>query len=287
MQQPLVGGHRLRRGARAELLAQEPAQTVEHPQALGHVALSLERAHQQHVAGLAIGLGLDQTAGRPLHRGDLAAAELESRPADHLQGLQADLRQLAPPRLEPRRAHARQQPAARDVQRHLGQRPGGPRIPAIERLAGAPDLGAGGLEVDPRRLGQGQHQLVAAGEDLVAQARAQSREQRPQGAVLGAGGAFGPDRVEQLVASDRATAAEHQIGEQQGHLPAAQRPNQLDTVQLHRQPAAELDPRPLPRGALVWQRYGNVSPTGPCNLSRRGPPGGHKASRLTVTTKDR
>jgi hypothetical protein len=56
MQQPAVRGDRVRRWARAELLAQQPAQLLEHEQPLGDVALSAQRLHQQHVAGLAVGL---------------------------------------------------------------------------------------------------------------------------------------------------------------------------------------------------------------------------------------
>ena len=78
------------------------AQPVEDAQTLGDVALGGERLHQQHVARLAILLGLDQRPGVAFHRGELRPPEMQPGPRDQLERLQPDVLELAPPRLEPR-----------------------------------------------------------------------------------------------------------------------------------------------------------------------------------------
>ena len=53
-------------------------------------------------------------------------------------------------------------------------RPGGARVALLERFAGAGQLGGGRLEVDPRRLGQRQRQLVATDQEVGTDDRAQA-----------------------------------------------------------------------------------------------------------------
>ena len=137
-----------------------------------------ERLHQQHVARLAIGLGLDQGCGR---RARTEPSCVPPRPqagaADHLERLQPEVVELAPrgpPAMAPGRPGSR--PAAGDVERHLGQRPGAAGVAALQRLPGPPDLVAGRLDVDPGRLGQLEHELVAARPAPTAPSAERSRE---------------------------------------------------------------------------------------------------------------
>jgi hypothetical protein len=87
IQQLAMDRDRVGRRSSAELVAQQGPQPVEYPQAFGDVALNLQRLHEQHVAGFAIGLCLDQRPGGPLDRAQLCAAEAQAGPADHLERL--------------------------------------------------------------------------------------------------------------------------------------------------------------------------------------------------------
>ena len=106
-------------------------------------------------------------------------------------------------------------------------------------------------------VGQLEHQLVAPGQHVGPERRAQAREQRAQGRVLRDRGAVRPQRPDQLLAPDVAVAVEHQIGEQQRHLPAPQSLRELYAVDLDRQAPAELDPGSLRAGTVS----GNVLET--------------------------
>src|SRR5205807_9600941 len=59
---------------------------------------------------------------------------------------------------------------------------------------------------------------------------------------------------------------EHQIGEQQRDLPAAEPLDQLHALDLHGQPSTELDPSHFKRALGLWQRSGNVSTTSKLHL---------------------
>ena len=173
-------GDRLGRGRRAELVAHERAQPLEHPHSLGNVPACGQGLHQQHVSGVAVGLGVDQSSARALDRGELGAADPKPGAADHLERLEADIVELAAVWLKPPRLGARQEPAAGDVQWHLRRRPGAASVRALERLERALELGTRGLEVDPDRLRERQDQLVASGERVGAEGGTYPREQRAQ-----------------------------------------------------------------------------------------------------------
>ena len=65
-QQPVVQRDQRGGRGRAELVAQEGAEPVVGERRLGQVAACGERLHDQPVAGLAVGRGVDERAGRPL-----------------------------------------------------------------------------------------------------------------------------------------------------------------------------------------------------------------------------
>ncbi len=259
--QSLVRGDRLGRRARAELVAEQRPQPVEHTQRLGDVATRGQRLHQQHIAGLAVRLGLDQGPGRPLGRLQLRAAHHQAGATDHLEGLLAHVLELAAGGLEPGRLRTREQAAAGDVERHLRQRPGAAPVAPLERVDRARNLGRGRLDVDPDRLGERQDQLVAPGERRGPERGAQSREQRPQRRVLRDRRLIGPQRIDQLIATDVPRAVEHEVREQQRDLPAAQPLGKLHAVDLHGQASTELDPSHLESELSLRQRSGNVSTT--------------------------
>ena len=264
VQQPLVGGERVGRRRGSELVAQQRAQALEDAQPLGDVALAVERLHQQHVARLAVGLGLDQAARRPLDRGQLSAAHHQAGAADDLQRLEPEVVELAPPRLQPVDLDAGQQPAAGDVDRHLGQ------PPRLARRHGSPGrrcarctcAAAASTSI---QTGSGSSRLSSSRPDehRGAERRAQPREQGAQRGVLGSGRRPRPQRPDQLLAADRPASVERQIGEQQRDLATPQAPRPLATLQLDREATAELDPGSLTRirGIRIRQRFGNVSPT--------------------------
>ncbi len=256
-QQPLVGLDRFGRRGGAELVAQQRPQALEHPHALGDVAARGERLHQQHVPGLAVRLGLDQRPRRAFDRCQLRATEPQPRATDHLERLQPRVVELAARRLEPAGVRARQQPSAGDVERHLGERPRGAGVATLERLPGAPELGARGFEVHPHRLGQVQDQLFAAGQRGPAQPRAQPRQQRAKRPVLRCRCVLGPQRPDQLLAADVASAVQEQVREQQAYLPAAEPVGPLDAVDFDGQSPAQLNASALTTAG----RHGNVLET--------------------------
>ena len=264
---------RLGRRHRPELVAQQRPQAIEHEQPLGDVALQRQRLHQQRVAGLAVWLGLDQVAGRALDGRELRPAHAQPRAPNHLQRTQPHVLELAPAGLEPARLRAGQQAAAGDVERDLRERPGAAHVAALQRLLRSLHLDDRRLDVDPHGLGKHQAQLVAAGERRRSEHRAQPRQQRPQRRVLRARRLEGPQRPDQLLASDVAIAVEDEVGEQQRHLPTAERIGHLHAVDLDRQPPTELNPRAFTDLSFRWQRSGNVSTTAAEDLARQWKPG--------------
>jgi hypothetical protein len=74
---------------------------VEHHQALGGVPARGQRAHQDHVSRLAVGLGLDQRSRSALGRSELCPAELEPGTTDDVEGLQPQVLEVAAPGIEP------------------------------------------------------------------------------------------------------------------------------------------------------------------------------------------
>ena len=140
----------------------------------------------------------------------------------------------------------REQAAGGHVQRDLGQAPGVARIVLVKRGQGPAQLGPGGLEIHPHRLGQDEHHSVRPEATRCpapsAAARAACAARHP-----GIAGRPRPECADQLLPADRAQAVEHQVGEQQPDLPAPERVHPLVAVDLHRKLSAELD-----AGALCW-----------------------------------
>ena len=81
--------------------------------------------------------------------------------------MQPHLYELPPPAVEPHRLRTREQAAGGDVERDLGQHPGTARVACLQRRVGALHMRDGCLDVDPDRLGELEHQLVTADQDLV------------------------------------------------------------------------------------------------------------------------
>ncbi len=217
-----MSGDRLRRGRRAKLLAQQRPQRLEHAQALGDVALRRERLHQQHVAGLAVGLGVDQAPGGALDRGKLRAAEVQPRAPDHLERLQPhvlesrrrrDSSQVAwEPGSSPRPAMLSGTCASAQALR------ASPRSSACRARSTSSAAASRSIQTGGGRLRISSSRPAAR----CSERRAQPREQRPQRRVLRNGRVVGPQRADQLLAADVPGAVEQQVGEQQRHLLAAQ-----------------------------------------------------------------
>ncbi len=109
-------------GAMPELVAQTSPQLVVDEQRVRAVAAGREELHQQPIAALAVGRAGDEPPAAALRRVELAAADLDARPADELQRAQVQLLELAAMLLDPRRGLAGQQLARADVLRHATRR---------------------------------------------------------------------------------------------------------------------------------------------------------------------
>ncbi len=95
-EQPLVQRLELRRGRRAELVAQQHPEIVVDPQRLRDVAGARERLHQEAVAGLAERRAGDEVAPGPLGVAALGRPEAERRAGDPLERLELELLRLQP-----------------------------------------------------------------------------------------------------------------------------------------------------------------------------------------------
>jgi hypothetical protein len=78
---------------------------------------------------------------------------------------------------------------------------------------------------------------------------------------------MGPQRVDELVATDVPPPVEHEVGEQQRDLLAAQTLGKLHAVDLHGQPSTELYSSHFQGALCLRQRSGNVSTTSKFHLA--------------------
>jgi hypothetical protein len=142
---------------------------------------------------------------------------------------------VAPALLEPRRVVAREKAAADDLEAGVGRvgrlRRGGHALGPGQRLDG-------GLQVDPG-VGERELDLAAARELLGPEHAAQAREQRGQRLPGIAGRPVGPQKVDQLVAADRAAPVDDEVGEDEPALAARER--DLAPAALDPQRATEPD----------------------------------------------
>ena len=90
--------------------------------------------------------------------------ELFARVRAHFS--EAQIVELTAIGLEPIGRGTWEEAAPGDVERDLGQCPGGRCVTVIERLEGALHAGHGGLEIDPDALRQREHDLLATDDGL-------------------------------------------------------------------------------------------------------------------------
>ena len=239
-QQALVEGGDLRRGRRAELVAQQHPQLVVDAQRLGDVAARRERLHQRAVARLAVGLAHDQRARRPLGRRQLGRPEPQRRARERLERVRAQLLELGAALVDPAARELGQQRALEAVERRARPLRRAPRIGRAERRLRVGRRRARLLDVE-RDVGQHEPQAAPALDGVGAERAPQARQQRGDPGVGRARRAVLPDRVDQLVAAHRALAVEREIREQEPPLAAGQVSLDPAPVDLDGQGAAQLD----------------------------------------------
>ena len=157
------------------------------------------------------------------------------------------------------------------------------------------------LDVDPDRLGEDEPQRVAALEHRRLDGAAQAREHRGERRVARRRALVRPQRLDQLVAADRPAAVQHEVGERQPALAAAQLRLAALAGELHAELATEMDAssdslaagklpggrattparaRARPRCASWASRPGSAWPPGRCGRgSSSGSPGPGTARR--------
>ena len=248
----------VRGGRDAQLVEQPDAQAVEDAQRLDDVALLGQDLHEQAVAGLAVGLALDESAGQALGLAVVGRPQRERRAAGDLQQRALEVAQVGPALLGPRGEQIREERALDDVERLLGdaQRIGG--VVGLERRLGAAGSALGDLDVDPRLGPELEGQLRAADQALLADGAAQARQERAQRGLGRGGRVVGPEQLDQLVARDRAGAVVDQEREDQPALAAGQLLLHPYAAELDAQRAAQRDTRrwfrelrPRRRGVLL------------------------------------
>ena len=209
-EQLLVERDQLRAGHRPELLAQQHAELVVGQDGLGVVAAPGQHGDQRRARGLAERRRGNRGAAGPLGLGQrLRIAQPGARHL--LQRVDAQLLDVTAPRPQPGRVEIGQQSRG-------GERGG---LARGRRIAGAGQLGDR-LDVHPHRLAEGQPQRVAAFEHGGLDRAAQAREHGRERGVAGRRAFVGPQGLDQRVAADRAVAVQHEVGEGQAALPAAQ-----------------------------------------------------------------
>lgn len=114
----------------------------------------------------------------------------------------------------------------------------------------------GGFEVDPGVRRKDEPELALALEDALAEDGAKLGEERAQGHIRGLGGAIAPERLGELVASDRPQAVEREEGEEKASLSAGQEALDPAPVELGDESPAELNSSPT----ALRQRRSNVAP---------------------------
>ena len=239
-QQPVVQRGDVRRGRRAELVAQQHAQLVVDAQRLGDVAARRQQLHQHRVARLAVRLALDQAARGAVGGGQLARPEPQRRARQRLERVGVQPVERGPLLVDPAPGELRQQRPLEQRQRRLGPLRRAPRVAGRERRLG---LGGGrerDVDVEPH-VRQRQPQVRAALDRLGPERAPQPREQRGQPGVRRAGRALVPHDVDQLVPPHRPLAVEREVREQQPPLAARQVVLDPAPVDLDGQGATQLD----------------------------------------------
>src|SRR5687768_6755242 len=100
-EQAPVDGLHVRAGRDPELVAEQDAQALVDAQRLGDIAASLERLHQDPVAGLAVRSQLDEPAPALFGLRQRRPAEAEPRRGETFQPAHANVLEASPPLIEP------------------------------------------------------------------------------------------------------------------------------------------------------------------------------------------
>ena len=243
-------GRRARR--RAQHVPEAVPQPVVDEQRLGCVAAGGERLHQQAVPALAVGSAGDQAPGCAFCRVELAATDLDARPAHELERPNQDL--LEPPALlvDPGRVLAGEEGARRNVLSHAARSPGAGKVALRNGALGAVQTLGGRFGVDPGAVGEREPHLAAPVE---RNRGAQLREQRAE--AVGRAG-LGPECVRELVAGHRPVPVDRQEREREPALSTGELALDAVPVDPCDEPAAELDPR-------LSQGFAKVTATAPGN----------------------
>jgi hypothetical protein len=239
-QQPLVDRHRGRARGGAELVAQQNAQPVEHPQRLGRVAGRLVDLHQRPVRGLPERRCGDRGLGGLLGRAQLAAPEPRARERERLERPQPRGLALVAALGHPQAAGLGQERLEVGGERlpRGGHRVGEP--PGLERHLRARRRRHRGFGVDPD-VTRREAQLRAAGEHPGAERPPQLGEQRAERRIRRGRRIVGPQRVDQLAARAGPLAVPDQVGEQQPALAPRERSRRRLAAHVNLDRSAEPD----------------------------------------------
>ena len=241
-EQAVVQRGDVRRGRGAELVAQQDAQAVVDAQRLGDVAARRQQLHQHRVAGLAIGLALDQGARRAVGGRQLAAAQPQRRPGERLERVGVQPVELGALLVDPAPGELREQRALEQLDRLVRPSGGAARVAGRQRRLGVPRRFAGGIDVEPH-VREREPQLRAPLDRVGPQRAPHAGEQRGQAGVRRARRVVVPHHVDELVAPHRPLAVEREVREQEPPLAARQVLFDATPVDLDGQGAAQLDSR--------------------------------------------
>jgi hypothetical protein len=185
------------------------------------------------------------------------ASQHQSRPGADVQHRSTEFVDLSSPLLDPRLREFRQQPPLGDGKRRARGFEGILRVAASEAPLRSRSARLHDLDVN-RRIGrEAQRKFVAAFEHALAEGLTKPRQQSAERRARRHRRRSRPHRTHQLVARDRATPVRHEKGEQHPALTSRKACLERLPVNLHLEPAAELDPRPS--GPGVPRRSGSGS----------------------------
>ena len=146
----------------------------------------------------------------------------QPRSRQQLERVEPLVLELAPEGIQPRHVDAAQQPALEDVEAASASAAAAAGVAGAERGAAALDASGRRLHVELRVGGKREPELAPAAQEVGADAAPHAREQRAERARRVAGRAARPQRVDQLVARDRAVVVEREVGQQDAAEPAGQ-----------------------------------------------------------------